>query len=94
MATATQGSFVGRTAIVDKFTQGTYSELYKSVNSELYHPTASNQNAAFMLVSGSGYKLSVPGGEILDRGLETGTMYPIKLAEVSCSTTTVVKLFR
>ena len=47
-----------------------------------------------MLVSGSGYKLSAPGGEILDRGLETGTMYPIKLAEVSCSTTTVVKLFR
>jgi hypothetical protein len=89
-----QGSFIGRTKSLDK--PNTYQSIYKTVGpSETYYSTGSNANTGFMLAAGSKYKVvGADGSGAITVGLVAGTIYPIALSHVSCSSTDTIHLMR
>lgn len=95
MATAVQGSFVGRTKAIDT-TQNAYGEVVQAVGaSTTFEATGSNISTAFIVNAGSGYTLTpVNGSGTISAGLVTGQLYPIALKKVVNTGGTTVTLLR
>ena len=95
MATAVQGSFVGRTKSIDT-TQNAYGEVAQAVGaSTTFESTGSNISTAFIVNAGSGYTLTpVDGTGTISAGLVTGQLYPISLKKVVNTGGTTVTLLR
>ena len=89
-----QGSFVDRTKSIDR--PNSYQSVYKTVGpSEVFWSTGSEANTAFMLQAGSKYKVQgADGSGAITAGLVAGTLYPIGLSYVSCSSTYTIHLIR
>ena len=95
MATAVQGSFVGRTKAVET-TQNAYGEVVQAVGaSTTFESTGSNITTAFIVNAGTGYTLTpVDGTGTISAGLVTGQLYPISLKKVVNTGGTTVTLLR
>ena len=88
------GNFVSRVKTIDR--PNSYTSLYKTVNNEIYEPTGSNTNTAFLVSGSAGHYLlrGADGGATIAAGLTVGTLYPFGLSYVSCSTAASVHLLR
>ena len=95
MATAVQGTFVGRTKSIDT-TQNAYGEVVEAVGaSTTFEATGSNFSTAFIVNAGTGYTLTpVNGTGTISAGLITGQLYPISLQKVVNTGGTTVTLLR
>ena len=92
MATAVQGSFVGRTKSFERL--NVFETSYQVAASTTYEPTGSFQNSAFIVETGTNYTLTLKDGGNLTAGLVTGQVYPISLKKVVNGSSTVVKLLK
>jgi|TARA_R100001129_G_scaffold138598_1_gene99843 hypothetical protein len=87
-----QGSFVSRTKINER--KGSF-QVVRTVSGEIFEPTGSNANTAF-IVTGHGYSLVGADGGTLNEssGLASGSIYNIGLSSVSASSFGTVTLLR
>ena len=87
-----QGSFVSRTKPVQRANS---FQVVRKVTNEIFEPTGSNINSAF-IVTGHGYSLVGADGGTLDTssGLTSGSVYEIALSSVSASSFGTVTLLR
>tara|TARA_A100001515_G_scaffold35996_1_gene28204 strand:- start:332 stop:613 length:282 start_codon:yes stop_codon:yes gene_type:complete len=93
MATAVQGSFVGRTKSFERL--NVFETSYQVVASTTYEPTGSFQNTGFYVEAGSNYTCSmVNGGSDIQVGLVTGQVYNIALKKVITGAGTTVRLLK
>ena len=98
MATAVQGSFVGRTKAINT-TQNAYGEVVNVVAaSTTYSATGSNFSTAFMVHTGTNYTLTpVNGSGTIIGGTNPVTaneIHSIALSKVVTGGSTVVTLLR
>ena len=98
MATAVQGSFVGRTKAVET-TQNAYGEVVQAVAaSTTFSATGSNFSTAFMVHTGTNYTLTPVNGSGTIVGdtnpVSANIIHPIALSKVVTGGSTVVTLLR
>jgi|LWDU01.1.fsa_nt_gi hypothetical protein len=99
MATAVQGSFVGRTKSIQT-TGNAYGKVVQVVGaSTTFHATGSNVSTAFMVHTGTNYTLTPvnDGSATIVGGTNPVTaneIYPISLRTVTNGGSTVVTLLR